>query len=344
MDTTSWLLLEHEDPHYRLDAAVRMRDALGGRDVGWVEQMQPFLRHFTRPGDTVLDPFAGFGTTLLAAHLEDRRSIGIELDPARAALARQRLQRHGAHDAEVRVGDVRALADSLPPIAACLTSVPYFGARPDPAAAPQQLYGQAHYQTYLEQLHEIFRAVRSVLVPGGRVIAFAENLCLDGRFVPLAWDLARVLDGLFELREERVLLYRKPAETLAPGEWRSNRSHEYAFVADTAHAPLDIPAALALLEALTAAGHRLSLRGSLRRWREGDRARVPVDMDLHLPFDPAALHGVLAFLAERGFALRCWQQPLTLPADLAALRPRRYVRAQRLDADGRGLRVDVGWD
>jgi DNA modification methylase len=43
------------------------------------------------PGGVVLDPFAGSGTTLLAAVLEGRRAIGIEKNPGYAETARKRL-------------------------------------------------------------------------------------------------------------------------------------------------------------------------------------------------------------------------------------------------------------
>ena len=47
------------------------------------------LRHLVRlicpPGGLVLDPFAGSGTTLEAAHREGRDSIGVELDASHAA-------------------------------------------------------------------------------------------------------------------------------------------------------------------------------------------------------------------------------------------------------------------
>ncbi|MBC7799020.1 MAG: site-specific DNA-methyltransferase [Gemmatimonadaceae bacterium] len=43
------------------------------------------------PGAVVLDPFAGAGTTLLAARMEGAQGIGIEIDPDYVAIARQRL-------------------------------------------------------------------------------------------------------------------------------------------------------------------------------------------------------------------------------------------------------------
>ncbi len=49
------------------------------------------IRLHGKPGAVVLDPFAGTGTTLVAARLEGARGIGIELDPAYLAIARQRL-------------------------------------------------------------------------------------------------------------------------------------------------------------------------------------------------------------------------------------------------------------
>ena len=43
-------------------------------------------------GGTVLDPFAGAGTTLLVADRHNRHGVGIELNPEYCALARRRLQ------------------------------------------------------------------------------------------------------------------------------------------------------------------------------------------------------------------------------------------------------------
>lgn len=51
------------------------------------------VRMFSFVGDTVLDPFAGTGTTLVAAARSGRNSIGIEVDPSYFAAAISRFRR-----------------------------------------------------------------------------------------------------------------------------------------------------------------------------------------------------------------------------------------------------------
>jgi DNA modification methylase len=57
-----------------------------------LELAERLVRMFSFVGDTVLDPFAGTGTTLLAAALHGRNSIGFEVDPTYAAAARRRIE------------------------------------------------------------------------------------------------------------------------------------------------------------------------------------------------------------------------------------------------------------
>lgn len=52
----------------------------------------PLLEAFSKPGDVVLDPFAGSGSTLVAARDLGRRFIGIELDEQHHRTASARLQ------------------------------------------------------------------------------------------------------------------------------------------------------------------------------------------------------------------------------------------------------------
>lgn len=51
------------------------------------EAIRPFLEHFSKPGDVVLDPFCGSGMTGVAAALAGRQSILNDLSPAATHLA-----------------------------------------------------------------------------------------------------------------------------------------------------------------------------------------------------------------------------------------------------------------
>jgi len=56
-----------------------------------VKLMRYLARLITPPGGTVLDPFAGSGTTLLAAEQEGFDSIGIEMNPEYCEIIRKRM-------------------------------------------------------------------------------------------------------------------------------------------------------------------------------------------------------------------------------------------------------------
>lgn len=46
------------------------------------DAIQQYIRHYTDPGDVVLDPFCGSGSTCLAALIEGRPAIAIDRSPA----------------------------------------------------------------------------------------------------------------------------------------------------------------------------------------------------------------------------------------------------------------------
>jgi site-specific DNA-methyltransferase (adenine-specific) len=56
-----------------------------------VEALEPLIGAFCPPEGVVLDPFAGSGSTLIAARDTGRRFIGIELEPGHYVTASERL-------------------------------------------------------------------------------------------------------------------------------------------------------------------------------------------------------------------------------------------------------------
>lgn len=56
-----------------------------------LQALAPLVRSFTLPGELVLDPFAGSGSTCAAAKLTGRKYLGVELDAAYVKLALVRM-------------------------------------------------------------------------------------------------------------------------------------------------------------------------------------------------------------------------------------------------------------
>ncbi len=56
-----------------------------------IHVLKPLIETFTKPGDLVMDPFAGSGSTCVAALRTGRQFIGIELDAAHHQTATERL-------------------------------------------------------------------------------------------------------------------------------------------------------------------------------------------------------------------------------------------------------------
>ena len=74
--------------HATLAHGAQQERVIGGKPL---DLMRAIVRDYSRPGDLVCDPCAGGGTTLLAACLEGRRSIGAEMDQETHAKATARL-------------------------------------------------------------------------------------------------------------------------------------------------------------------------------------------------------------------------------------------------------------
>ena len=188
----------HLKKTFREELPLEFRES----DLRYPESLvEHFLQEFTRAGDVVFDPFAGFGTTLDTAERMGRVAYGVELNYQRVSYARSRMKR----PERLIHGDARQLASlELPPIDLAMTSPPFMsrGDAEDPLT-DSAVEGKG-YSTYLRDLRKIFGQLRTRMKPAGQVVIEVSNLKIDGRLTTLAWDLANEVSRVLHFEGEVI--------------------------------------------------------------------------------------------------------------------------------------------
>jgi DNA modification methylase len=219
---------------------------------------QDFIEFFTKEGETVLDPMAGTGSTLVAALRARRNSHGIELNPKYARIAAKIIEdeRHALGEkvegltSKVINGDAaNALDLGLATFDYVLTSPPYWDMlrakgsenqkkRRDTSELdvhysddPNDLGNVDDYEKFLEKLVNIYKGLKPLLREKAYLTIIVKNVKKGGRIYPLAWDIARELGKTYTLKDEKIWL--QDNQPLAPfgmgSAWVSNTFHHYCL-------------------------------------------------------------------------------------------------------------------
>lgn len=210
---------------------------------------------FTNKGDLVLDPFAGSGSTLLAARSLGRRSIGLELSADFTGLARERLARqkekagdYALHEPVLVRADAREVKQHVPEntVRLCVTSPPYWNILSEKRTADfkeTRHYGDAErdlsriadYEEFINVLGEIFESVYEVMALNGYAVVNVMDLRKRAHFYPLHVDLSSelvrrgyTLDDIiiWDRRKE----YNRLRPLGYPYVFRVNKVHEYLLI------------------------------------------------------------------------------------------------------------------
>jgi DNA modification methylase len=219
---------------------------------------QEFIEFFTKKGETVLDPMAGTGSTLIAALRAGRNSFGIELNPKYAQIAQQVIEEERKSlgssienlKSEIVNGDAAQIANyGLLIIDYVLTSPPYWDMLRAKGAEtqnkrrltkeldvhysddPNDLGNMNDYEVFLEKLVNIYKGLKPLLREKAYLTIIVKNVKKGGKIYPLAWDIARELGKTYTLKDEKIWL--QDNQPLAPfgmgSAWVSNTFHHYCL-------------------------------------------------------------------------------------------------------------------
>jgi DNA modification methylase len=256
LDSKSWLKFQkswfvHNPPPRRKDVLAH--------PAKFPETMaQEFIEFFTRKGETVLDPMAGTGSTIVAALRAGRNSYGIELNRRYAEIAGRIVadERTKLGDqvknlkSDVIQGDAdQAAGFQLPEIHYVFTSPPYWdmlharGADTQKKRRassdmdvfysddPKDLGNIRDYEVFLEKLIAIYSGLKPLLRARAYLTIIVKNVKKGGRIYPLAWDLGRELGKVYTLKDEKI--WCQDDIRLAPyglgSAWVSNTFHHYCL-------------------------------------------------------------------------------------------------------------------
>ncbi|PJF40174.1 MAG: site-specific DNA-methyltransferase [Chloroflexi bacterium] len=210
---------------------------------------------FTTQDDrVVLDPFAGVGTTLIAARDAGKQGIGIELSSDFATIARNRLQQKPllstaeSGEAAIHIDDARHLLKYVEPdsVDFCITSPPYWDILLRDRTADykdRRDYGDAEgdigkiedYQQFLNALGTIMSGVLTALRPAKYCLMIVMDIRKKSKFYPFHADVADKMQEIGFIYDDLIIWdrrheYNNMRPLGYPYKFRINKAHEFILI------------------------------------------------------------------------------------------------------------------
>ena len=191
-----------EDTWFLISSKLKKIPFKGDTDFRYTEEfVKKFILEYTKKGDNVLDPFAGFGTTLFVSEKLGREAIGIEYDKRQYDYIKKRLQDPSKI---INGNSLKISAYKLPKFDFSITSPPYmrFFDKEDPFTTYKK---QGSYSKYLKDIGRIYSQIKKLMKRNATVVIEVSNtIGKDRPMTPLAWDIGRELSKIFFFEQEII--------------------------------------------------------------------------------------------------------------------------------------------
>jgi DNA modification methylase len=211
------------------------------------------IRTFTFPNDTVLDPFVGTGTTLIACKRLGRNGIGIDISPKFTEISRARLGQISMAPTATRqvvfCDDARNLlkyVDREEAVDFVVTSPPYWRILKEektflkkeatPYTGSEKDLGNIRdYKGFLTAMKEIFSEVHKALKPDKFAVVDVMDVRIGDKFYPMHADLINEMKEIgFEIWDmiiwDRHMEYNQLSAMRYPYAFYVNKVHEYIMI------------------------------------------------------------------------------------------------------------------
>ena len=218
-----------------------------------IELASRLIQAFTNEqGRLIFDPFAGVGSTLIAAKELGKDSIGIELSPEFVSIANNRLDQmlpfEGEINATVHNADSRYLRKyvSANSVDMVVTSPPYWdillekrtvdGKKPIAYSDLGTDLGNIRdYEKFLLELRWIFEEVYYIMKPGSYCCIVVMDIRKKNRFYPYHIDISRFMQDIGFIFDDLIIWtrgaeYHKLRPLGYPSVFRINKIHEFILI------------------------------------------------------------------------------------------------------------------
>lgn len=204
-----------------------------------VGDVKKLISMFTKKGMTVLDPFVGSGTTLIAAGILERKGVGIDLNPEYKLLYEERIENLGIENQNTYiVGDSLSVLDSIEMVDYIVTSPPYHNILRNNSKGTRNNTGKNYrmsardgveyysefendlgnfeqYEDFLEALKQIMKKAYSHLNNKKYASIIISDFTVNKKEVCVQGDIVRIMSEIgFEFSGTTVLL--QPVKPLYP--------------------------------------------------------------------------------------------------------------------------------
>lgn len=207
---------------------------------------EKLIKTFSKDGASVLDPFNGTGSTLVASHNLGRPATGIDLSEEFCAIADKRV----GHDDNIHIinGDSFVELEKLEENSfdLCVTSPPYWDILNMKRSADgketvnysekeNDMGNIPNYKEFVSSLGELFSKVNRVLKPGAYCLVNVMDIRKKSEFYPLHSDLATELQQQGYIFDDIIIWdrqqdYNNMRPLGYPYKYRINKVHEYILI------------------------------------------------------------------------------------------------------------------